>query len=306
MKKAIVTGATGLVGTAVARHLSSSGIDVLCIGRRSLPQASIAEILGDGVTYTRLAMEDVASLGEHVAALEWTPGDDCVFFNFAWRGRERLSDGDFSEQLTNAIHAAAAIRSAKQIGCTKFINAGTLEETFVERFLKGGSHQPYQSPQTNYALAKLASRDMCKVVAYLEKIDYVHTRLSVPLARDFSRGTYVASTVKKIIEGMPYDEPENKRPCDLVFLEDVANAYFLIGQSGKNKADYFIGSSKPATLRRYFHIISRLVHGHDDVPVVGNTCEDVGLFDTAKLHRDTGFIATTRLQDVIQAMVQDK
>lgn len=306
MKRAIVTGATGLVGRAVARHLSSAGIDVLCMGRRTLPQASITEIFGAGATYLRLAMEDVASLEEQVAALEWSPGDECVFFNFAWRGRERLTDGDFGEQLTNAIHAAAAVRVAKKIGCTKFINAGTFEETLVERFLKGGSGEPYQSPQTNYALAKLASRDMCKMVAYLEKIDYVHTRLSVPLSRDLSRGTYVASTVKKIIEGKPYEEPQNKRLCDLVFVEDVANAYFLIGRSGKNKSDYFIGSSKPATLGRYFLMISRLVKGHGSVPVEVDPGDDVGLFDTAPLYRDTGFIAMTRLQDVINAVVQDK
>lgn len=306
MKKAIVTGATGLVGMAVSRYLSSVGIELLCMGRRALPQASINEIFGIGVTYLRLAMEDVASLDEQVAALEWSPGDDCVFFNFAWRGQERLTDGEFSEQLTNAVHAAAAVRSAKQIGCTKFINAGTLEETFVERFLKSGGDEPYQSPQTNYALAKLASRDMCKMVAYLEKIDYVHTRLSVPLSRDFSRETYVASTVKKIIEGKPYEEPENKRLCDLVFIDDVAKAYFLIGRSGKNKADYFIGSSKPATLGRYFRMISRLANGHDSGPAEGNPGDDAGLFDTTMLYRDTGFTATTRLQDVINSLVQDK
>lgn len=305
MKRAIVTGATGLVGMAVARQLSAAGIDVLCMGRRTLPQASITEFFGAGANYLRLAMEDVASLEEQAASLGWSPGDDCVFFNFAWRGRERLTDGEFSEQLANAIHAAAAVRSAKKMGCTKFVNAGTLEETFIERFLKGGSAEPYRSSQTNYALAKLASRDMCKMTAYLEKIDYVHTRLSVPLSRDFSRGTYVASTVKKIIEGKPYQEPENKRLCDLVFLEDVANAYFLIGRSGKNKADYFIGSSRPATLGGYFHMISQLVNGHARVPVEVDPGDDVGLFDTVPLQRDTGFIATTRLQDVITSVVQD-
>ena len=47
------------------------------------------------------------------------------------------------------------------------MNAESLEETFVERCLSFDS--PHTSGQTNYALAKLAARDLCKITAYLEK-----------------------------------------------------------------------------------------------------------------------------------------
>jgi UDP-glucose 4-epimerase len=305
MKKAIITGATGLVGMAVARHLSSAGIELLCTGTKTFRDESVPETFGCNVTYLTLPMEDAASLQEKTAHMGWSPGDDCVFFNFAWRGRERLTDGSFSEQLTNAIHAAAAVRTAKQLGCTRYVNAGTLEETFVERSLQGDDSL-YRSPQTNYALAKLASRDMCAMVAYLEKIDYVHTRLSVPVSRDFSQGTYVASTVRNILEGKPYQEPENTRPSDIVFLDDVARAYRLIGQGGKNKADYFIGGLQPATLGQYFQMIKQFVDGDSDAPKKAESGVDVEIFDTAPVYRDTGFVAITVLEDVIRAAMRNK
>jgi nucleoside-diphosphate-sugar epimerase len=303
MKKAIITGATGLVGTAVARHFSSLGIEVLCLGRQALSPEDISRHFGVGSSYLRLAMEDMASLVERVDLMAWSPGVECVFFNFAWRGHKKLTDGSFGEQLNNAVHAAEAVRAAKKLGCIKFVNTGTLEETFVEQFLEEMSDHPYQSAQTDYALAKLASRDMCKMVAYLEKIDYVHTRLSVPLAPDLSQGTYVAATLKKIAEGKPYEGPTNKQLLDIVCIDDVARAFYLIGLSGKNKADYFIGTLRLATLEQYFEMFEHLVNSNfsDETDIAA--AASVGCFDTETLYRDTGFVATTQFQDMIKNLL---
>ncbi len=302
MKKAIITGATGLIGTAVARHLVSLGIEVLCLGRQKLSPADINRLYGTGINYLRLDMEDIASLAERIDMIAWPPGDECVFFNFAWRGCKKLTDGTFGEQFKNAVQAAEAVRSAKKLGCIKFVNAGTLEETFVEQFLEQRSYHPYTSAQTDYALAKLASRDMCKMVAYLEKIDYVHARLSVPLALNLTQGNYVARTLKKISEGKPYDQPVNKQLLDIVYIDDVARAFSSIGISGKNKADYYIGTSTPATLGQYFEMFERFVNSNfsheTDIPAA-NHLEHRNI---ETLYRDTGFIATTRFKEMINKL----
>ena len=300
MKKAIITGATGLVGMAVAGHFASRGVETLCLGRRVLSPADVRNHFGAGSNYLCLAMEDIASLAERVDLMTWSPGSECVFFNFAWRGCEKLTDGSFSDQVSNAVYAAEAVRAAKKLGCIKFVNAGTLEETLVERFLAGNYDYTYQSAQMDYALAKLAARDMCKMIAYLEKIDYVHTRLSIPLASDLSRGTYVAATLKKIAEGMSYDAPLSSQLFDIIFLDDVARAYCLIGVNGKNKADYFIGTSMPATLSQYFARFEYIVKNYPSEAADLVAATDTEFFSTAAIHQDTGFVATTRLRDIIE------
>ena len=45
MKKAIVTGATGLIGKAVVNELSKNNIEVLCVGRKNLSKVYINEFL---------------------------------------------------------------------------------------------------------------------------------------------------------------------------------------------------------------------------------------------------------------------
>jgi nucleoside-diphosphate-sugar epimerase len=300
MKKAIITGATGLVGMALSKYLSSNGVETLCLGRQDLRPEEVRSNFGIGSHYLRLAMEDIKSLPEQVDLIKWKPGLECVFFNFAWRGQERLTDGSFGDQVNNAVHAAEAVRSAKKIGCIKFVNVGTLEETFAEQFLSENKDQCYPTNQMDYALAKLASRDMCNMVSYLEKIDYVHTRFSIPLDPHLSRGTYVAETLKKIYDGKFYEVPKSKQQFDIIFIDDLVRAYYLIGLHGINKANYFIGTSRPATLAQYFEHFAQLVNGNNDGRVETEVVDEVGLFDTKNLYQDTGFFATTRFRDIFK------
>jgi nucleoside-diphosphate-sugar epimerase len=301
MQKAIITGATGLVGSEIAKYFSSLGIEVLCLGRQTLSKENVIHNFGKNSSYLRLSMEDIQSLAKQIALINWSPGSECVFFNFAWQGYKKLTDGSFEEQLNNAIHSAEAVRTAKKLGCIKFVNVGTIEETMIEQFIDSNCDDPYHSNQTDYALAKLTSRDMCKMIAYLEKINYVHTRLSVPLVRDLSMGTYIATTLKKIAEGKPYDEPLNKQLFDIIFMEDVAYAYYLIGVRGKNKADYFIGTSKPATLGQYFEKFSHLVNGnYSDKISIDIATNNSEFFNTELLYNDTGFVVSSKFEDIVK------
>jgi len=287
MKKAIITGASGLVGRSVVRYLVSNGVDVLCLGRRYLTPAYVNECFGEDVKYIQLSMENITELPDKINHLNWKVGNDCVFYNFAWSGVKNLTDGSFEDQLSNAIHSPFSVRVAKQIGCMKFINSGTIEETYADWHIKNDT--PYSSAQDNYAIAKLASRDMCAMVSYLEKIDYTHTRLSVPLSPELSIGGYISKTLKKIADKESYEPPTNDQLFDIILTDDVAEAYYLIGLHGKNKADYFIGSGKPTKLNDYFKQFEQAISG---IQIKENNYTSA-FFKTEQLFTDTGFVASS-------------
>lgn len=287
-----------MLGLSVTRHFISLGMEVLCLGRKEFNKASAEIYFGENATYLKLNMEDILSLGHKLEEIGWLPGDDCVFFHFAWGGRGNLTDGGFSVQMNNAVHAANAVRVAKNIGCVKFVNAGTLEETFIERSLAGLSQEKYQSSQTDYALAKLAARDMCKIISYMEKIDYVHTRLSVPLVPDLSRGSYVAKTLKLISERKSFTYPKSNQLFDIVTTEDVARAYQMVGRDGKNKADYFIGTSRPQKLANYFDFFAQSLKGMDNIFQATSNKSEATLFSTEAIFHDTGFVAEKLFEDI--------
>lgn len=299
MNKAIITGATGLVGMSVAKFLSSLDIELLCIGRQNLSEEECTMYFGKKSKYMRLGMNAISLLPEKLEKLNKDKFKGAVFYNFAWSGKNGLTDGSFNDQLQNAVYSAEAVKVAKLLGCSKFINSGSMEETFIDIFLESKNKNLYKSDQTNYGLAKLASRDMSKMVAYNESIDYIHTRMSVPLDQSLSKGTYINSTIKKIINKEEYEEPKSISLYDLVLLEDVARAYHLIGQKGLNKADYYIGRGKPAKLSQHFEYFNKLICGQF-------TCESDSVensntvhFDIEILRRDTGFCSALGLEKII-------
>jgi nucleoside-diphosphate-sugar epimerase len=248
-------------------------------------------------------MQNIKLLPEKSRSFGWELGVDTVFYNFAWGGQKGLTDGKFSDQLDNAIWAAEAVKAAKKMGCTRFVNSGSMEETFIEEFLRGNRMQAYSSTQTYYGLAKLAARDLCRITSYLEGIDYIHTRMSVPLASDLSKGTYISSTIGKILKGEPFEPPISESLYDLVILEDVNQAYHLIGLNGHNKADYFIGTGRPATLRQHFDRLSRLNSGNQNTEIDQPT-NQYHLFDVRQLEQDTGFVASLGIDRVLSALPQ--
>lgn len=288
MHKAIITGGTGLVGQSVARQLVNNNVDVLCIGRSNLSESDIHKIFGKGITYIQLDMKNISELNKIIHKINWNPEQNCVFYNFAWSGDQRLTDGSAEDQLENVSLSSLAIKAAKAIGCSKFINCGTIEETYAEWHLNNNSK--FNSSQSNYAIAKLASRDMSLMTAYLEKIDYIHTRLSVPISPNLSIGGYIPKTLKKIINKEDYDLPNNQQLFDIISTKDVALAYYLLGLKGKNKSDYYIGCGNPIILKDYFVQFDRFTKGLLVKERDYSDKTSSAFFKTNLLNNDTGFI----------------
>ncbi len=81
-------------------------------------------------------MSEIASLDEALSQIGWDVEDGCVFFNFAWGGEKRLSDLNVDAQLKNVGWSVSAFDLAAKIGCDRFVQDGTMEESFTQRYLE--------------------------------------------------------------------------------------------------------------------------------------------------------------------------
>jgi len=183
------------------------------------------------------------------------------------------------------------VRVASAIGCTKFVNIGTAEESYVEIYTNHKNKTNYFSPQLDYGLAKLAARDMCKIVAYLEKIDYIHTRISAPVDIQLKAMNYISSTIKNIIRGEPYVTPTNPNLFDFIGIGEAARAYRLVGEFGRNKADYFIGTGAPTTLEFFFKTIISSLRSNSNVTLTAPMQAVPEFFSVERVRIDTGFVS---------------
>ena len=62
MDQAIITGSTGFIGNALAKHLISKKIDVICIGKQELNDDQILNLFGKKVKYVTCLMQNIETL----------------------------------------------------------------------------------------------------------------------------------------------------------------------------------------------------------------------------------------------------
>ena len=271
MKKSIITGATGFVGNHVYHTLKSEGIDVLAVVRADSNSLKTGDSLND-LNYVVFDLERGGDFRRALQEIGWEAGDDCVFYHFAWSGEGKLTGGDATVQLRNVFLSTEAIKHARAIGCTKFINAGTYEETLLEGYFAGSVNEnkpDIASISANYAVAKIANRNMCYLKAYHEKIDYIHTRFSVPISSDGSHDKFVEKQLMDIRKKLPVQTPANKNFLNFIHINDLANAYYELGVSGLNQKDYFIRTDLFTDLATLFDYLKmHKENGKDSFPLM--------------------------------------
>lgn len=157
MKRAIVTGATGAIGTALVQDLISNGIEVLVFCREgSKRNTQIPE--HELVTKKFCALSELANLQND------TGKDYDVFYHFAWCGTTGVARNDMYLQNENVRFALDAVSAAKRFGCHAFVGAGSQAEYGrVEGVLKPDTPV---FPEMGYGIAKLCAGQMTREYAH--------------------------------------------------------------------------------------------------------------------------------------------
>ena len=82
MKKAIVTGGTGLIASGVVECLLDNDIKVLALGRKEIGVSKISHLSDHpNLKYIQLEMSEVEKLPQLLKEINWSVGSDCVFLS---------------------------------------------------------------------------------------------------------------------------------------------------------------------------------------------------------------------------------
>jgi len=244
--KALVTGATGFVGGAVARALVNSGIDVRVLARAG---ADLQNLQGLTVERVEGDLRDPASLRKaltgcrqlyHVAAhyALWAK-DPSIFYNINVTGTKNLLEAA-CEAGTERIVYCSTIGA---IGLPPGGGLGT-EETPVSIEQMAGHYKrsKYLAEQEVLKLAKAG-------------LPVVIVNPSAPVGAGDVKPTPTGQIIVDFMKGrMPaYIETG----MNIVDVDDVAAGHLLAMQKGRIGERYILGN-KNLMLREVFGILSRL------------------------------------------------
>lgn len=284
MKNVIVTGADGFVGSHTVNYFLTQGVNVLAIDVLDNPRRlQMHDLL-------RYVQCDIFNQDELKKVCD---GEYDTFIHFAWAGSAGNQRVDYDLQMKNALTTVECMKTAKEIGCKRFVCAGSI----MEREVEAAVHTQGSRPGLGYiyGMGKHIAHCLCKTVAAAIDIELVWPMITNAYGEGEYSPRFINTTLRKIINKEPLQFTSATQNYDFVHVQDVARAFYLIAQNGKPFCEYLIGSSNAKPLKEFILEMQQAL-APDMVPVFGDipftgTNMPLSAFDTTDTERDCAFKA---------------
>ena len=298
MKKVIVTGANGFIGSALCKELLENGIEVIAVVRN---EASKIECLTKNNNFRILYCDlmNYDRLLEHV-----TERDIDVFYHFAWSGSSGDKRGDYEIQIANIQSACNAMEVGSKLNCKRFVFDSSIMNFEVEALMKTELVPPIS---TLYSSAKLASDYMLKALSGFYGIEYISALISNVYGPGENSSRLISSSLKKMLKGHTCEFTHGNQMYDFIYIQDAVRCLKLIGEKGKSNKMYYVGSTNPRPLKEFLlemkdEVDANLEIGLGKIPYSGISLT-YNEFDIHEVENDIGFKSTISFKEGIKLTI---
>lgn len=290
VKRAVITGSTGMLGVALTEKLLNEGYQVVAVVRPGSKRVANIPKSSD-VTVVELDLCDILTLPD---ALKVVGIDSCnMFFHFAWDGTFGNARNDMNVQTANIRASVDAVKAAKALGCEVFLGAGSQAEYGrVKDGTKLSSDTP-ANPENGYGAGKLCAGIMTRIEATNLGMKHIWVRILSTFGPFDGAHTMVMSGIGKMLNGEVASYTKGEQMWDYLYCKDAANAFYLAALKGVHGSIYPIGSGIVRPLSEYICAIRDAINPDLDIGFgevdyypgqVMFLCADI-----SKLTADTGF-----------------
>lgn len=284
MRTAVVTGPTGAVGTALIQKLAAEGVRVYAVVRRE--SGRIGNLPKDPLVVPVLL--DLSQLSE----LKKQIVEPCdIFYHLGWAGTIGAGRDDVYLQNQNVKYTLDAVRAAKELGCRRFVGAGSQAEYGrVEGLLRPDTPAV---PETGYGMAKLCAGQMSRLICEQLEMEHIWVRILSVYGPYDGEKTMIMSAIRAFLKRETPEFTAGEQLWDYLYSKDAALALYLLGEKGVGGKTYCLGSGQARKLAEYITILRDSIHPSLSMKLgavpygekqVMYLCADI-----ASLKKDTGF-----------------
>lgn len=243
MRKAVISGATGMLGLSLLEKCIRDGVQVIALVSKNskrisrIPASELVKII-------ECNLEDYADFEP-----DETDRDCDVFFHFAWGHTTREGRNDIKSQEINLQYSLDSVELAKRFGCKKYAFAGSQAEYGV---CQGPTIESQSTnPVTPYATIKVRAEEACE--ARCKELDIIFAGLRIysvygPYDMDY---TMVATAVSKAISCERMNFSSGLQTWNFLYQDDFAEMTFEILSRISESGIYNVGHLESMPLKNY-------------------------------------------------------
>jgi len=255
MKKVIVTGANGFIGSSLVNKLLENEVEVVAIDVTYQNSRIIDSPL---VSKFESSLHDIDEL---LSLLQ--EGQYDAFYHFAWVGVNGPSKADPDVQLDNIQMVINCAKVAKKLNCKKYLCSGTVAEQGVY------SIQDLDSVGGGmiYGAAKYSCRVFLETYCKNIGLPFVWMQFSNIYGVGNKTGNLVSYTLGELMAGKEATFGPALQPYDFIYVDDLIEAVYRLGANETKKTFYYIGSGSSRILKDYLLRIGELAGCADKVGI---------------------------------------
>ena len=283
MKKAVVTGANGFVGSALCRELSLREVEVIAVVRNQ--ESDIARI--ENLPRIRLVYCDLSNF-KNLAEIILDRDID-VLYHLAWIGSAGSLRGDVNTQLDNVRFSCDTVKACADMQCKRFVFASSIMEYEIMAVMQSDK---VPGINTLYSSAKVAADYMTRTLAGNMGIQYIRAVISNIYGAGEISPRLINTSLRKLLAGEHCAFSTGEQIYDFIYITDAAKTFVAIGEKGLANGTYYIGSLSPKPLKDFLYemrdqIDPQIKIGVGEIPFNGITLS-YKEFDVMAVKKDTG------------------
>lgn len=300
MKRAIVTGPTGALGTALINELIDQNVEVLAFTRK---ESSRNERIPKNklVTIKYCSLDDLKKISNEESI------DYDVFYHLAWAGTTGQGRNDEVLQKKNIEYSLDAVDCAARFGCRKFVGIGSQAEY-------GRKDVPLSSlleckPENEYGKAKLEAGIKTAEKAFAINMEHNWIRVLSVYGPNDGDQSLISFLIRKLKAHESPDLTQGEQVWDYLYSKDAARALYLIGERGMSGKTYVLGSGNSRRLKEYIIEIRDLISPETPLNFGAKQYGDKQVMylkaDISELHKDTGWLPQYSFINGIREMIDE-
>ena len=293
MKKIFLTGATGMIGSAIVREAINQNYEITCLVRKAssriknIPDSPKVKIVDCNITeYSTIVLDNKYD----------------VFIHLAWDKTTVGGRDDVDCQLKNIQYTLDAVRLAKKCGCSVFIGAGSQAEYGVQSVPLTPSLPC--NPESGYGIAKYAAGKFSSLLCQQLGIRFNWLRILSVYGKNDGENTLISYCIRELKNGRSPELTKCEQTWDYLNCDDAARAFLAVAERGVDGKTYPLGSGHGRKLSEYLEDLRSAInpsvllgfgkkeyYPHQPMYLVA---------DVSELEKDTGWKAEVEFKKIIR------